>query len=215
MVGIMTGIIVANGSIEDYSFYKKYFDGENLVIAADGGAFHLRRLGVEPDILLGDFDSISKEDYNFYNKSNIELLEYPKKKDATDTEIAISEAVKRGCNKIIIIGGVGSRFDHSISNVFLLKQMLDKGVIGIVVNEYNEIYLVRDRISVEAEKGYKLSLLPVTERVEGITTKGLYYELADDTIELGSSRGISNEFLSDNAEILIKNGTLMVIKSKD
>lgn len=76
----MTGIIVANGSIEDYSFYKKYFDKKHLVIGVDGGAFHLKKFGIKPDILLGDFDSILKEDYENYCKAGVEILKYPEKK---------------------------------------------------------------------------------------------------------------------------------------
>lgn len=211
----MTGIIVANGSIEDYSFYKKYFDKKHLVIGVDGGAFHLKKIGIKPDILLGDFDSILKEDYENYCKAGVEILKYPEKKDATDTEIAIDEGIKRGCSQIILIGVTGSRLDHSLSNIFSLKKILDKGIKGMIVDKYNEIYLIKDKINIKYEKGYKLSLLPVTDKVEGITTKGLYYKLTDATIGLGSSFGVSNEFIDDSAEVSISKGLLMVIKSRD
>lgn len=212
----MTGIIVASGNIEDYAFYKKYFDERDLVIGVDGGAFHLRNFGIKPDILLGDFDSISKEDYENYCNAGVEILKYPEKKDATDTEIAIDEGIKRGCSRFILIGVIGSRLDHSLSNIFLLKKIMNKGIKAMIANEYNEIYLIKDKIRVEYEKGYKLSLLPVTEKVEGITTKGLYYKLTDATICLGSSFGVSNEFIDDKgAEVSISKGLLMVIKSRD
>lgn len=211
----MTGIVVANGSVEDYLFYKKYFDKENLVIGVDGGAFHLRKLGIKPDLLLGDFDSISKEDYDDNYKAGIEVFKYPTEKNATDTEIAVDEAIKRGCKQIIVIGGIGSRLDHSLANIFLLKKILDNGIKGMIVNKNNEIYLINDKININFEKGYKLSLLPITDKVEGITTKGLYYELNNNSISLGSSRGISNEFISDNVEVSISKGLLLVIKSKD
>lgn len=211
----MTGIIVANGSIEDYFFYKKYFCEKSLIIGVDGGVHHLRKLGIKPDILLGDFDSILKEDYEDYYKAGIEILKYPKEKNATDTEIAVDEAIKRDCKQIIVIGGTGSRLDHSLANIFLLRKILDKDIKGMIVNKYNEIHLVKDSININFEEGYKLSLLPVTDRVEGITTKGLYYELDNYSINLGSSRGVSNEFIADNAKISIKKGLLLVIKSKD
>ncbi|HOA96894.1 thiamine diphosphokinase [Acetivibrio saccincola] len=211
----MTGIIVSNGNIEDYDFYRKYFKKESLVIAVDGGAFHLRNLGIKPDILLGDFDSILKEDYENYYKAGVEILKFPEEKDATDTEIAIDEGIKRGLRQIILMGVIGSRLDHSLSNVFLLKKILDNGIKGMIVDKYNEIYLIKDRIKIKKEEGYKLSLLPATDKVEGVTTKGLYYGLNDATIEFGSSFGVSNEFISDSAEISIKKGLLLVIKSRD
>ena len=211
----MSAIIICNGSIIDYSYYKKYFRNAPFIICADGGARHLKMLGVKPDILLGDFDSISNEDLDYYKSLGVELLKYPPEKDMTDTDIAVSTAVDLGYKDIIIIGGMGTRFDHSLANVFLLKGMLDIGIRGCVINEYNEIYLIDDKIKIDSEIGFKLSLIPISETVEGITSTGLYYQLNEDTIKMGESRGVSNEFAADTSEISIKSGLLLVIKSKD
>ncbi|MFZ5989068.1 MAG: thiamine diphosphokinase [Bacillota bacterium] len=211
----MHTIIVCNGSIIDYPYYKKYFDKAEFIICADGGASHLKSLGIIPNVLLGDFDSISGQDLDYYMKLNVEVLKFPREKDMTDTELAVSVACDRGFKDVVIIGGTGTRLDHSLSNIYLLKKMLDKGIRGRIVNEYNEIALMSDSIKVDYEDGFNLTLLPLTERVEGITTKGLYYELRGDTLEIGSSRGVSNEFVSSIAEITITSGILLVIKSKD
>lgn len=211
----MSAVIICNGSIIDYSYYKKYFRNAPFIICADGGARHLKMLGVKPDILLGDFDSISNEDLDYYKSLGVELLKYPPEKDMTDTDIAVSTAVDLGYKDIIIIGGMGTRFDHSLANVFLLKGMLDIGIRGCVVNEYNEIYLIDDKIKIDSEIGFKLSLIPISETVEGITSTGLYYQLNGDTIKIGESRGVSNEFAAGTSEISIKSGLLLVIKSKD
>lgn len=211
----MTGVIVCNGSIEDYTYYNKYFNMADLIICADGGAAHLIRIGKKPDILLGDFDSISAGDFKFLKELGVEILKYPVEKDMTDTELAVNLALDKGCTYIVIIGGIGSRWDHSLSNIFLLKKLLDRGIAGIIVNERNEISVIKDKIILYKEENAKISLLPLTEVVEGVTTKGLYYPLNNATIEMGSTWGISNEFISEIAEVSIKSGLMLVIKARD
>lgn len=211
----MTAIIVCNGSIEDYTFYKTYFEKAELVICVDGGAAHIRNFGIKPDVLMGDFDSISLEDYEYFSGTGVEIFKFPVEKDMTDTELAVEYAIDRGFQSIVIIGGLGTRFDHSLSNIFLLKRMLDKGVHGTVVNEYNLISLVNRSIQLQREKGTKVTLLPFTEKVVGVTTKGLYYPLDNATIDIGSTWGVSNEFISETAEVTLREGLLLVIKARD
>ncbi|OPZ92733.1 MAG: Thiamine pyrophosphokinase [Firmicutes bacterium ADurb.Bin419] len=211
----MTAVIVCSGSVVDYSYHEKYFKSAKLIICVDGGARHIRNMGLVPDVLLGDLDSITEEDLEYIASHNVKVVKYPSEKDMTDTEIAVNYAVERGYTEIIIIGGIGTRFDHSLGNIFLLRKMLDKGITGVIVNEHNEISLFKDRIRILREEGFKLTLLPLTDVVEGISTKGLYYELNCEDIEMGSSRGISNEFSAEVAEITLKNGILMAIKSRD
>jgi len=211
----MTALIVCSGSISDCFHYEKYFKRAEFVICVDGGAKYLRNLGIVPDVLVGDLDSISGEDLEYFKAKNVETIKYPTQKDMTDAEIAVDYAVDKGFTEIIIIGGIGTRLDHSLANILLVKKLLDKGIKGILVNENNEITMIRDRIEIEREKDVKVSLLPLTGVVEGITTKGLYYPLKGEDIEMGSSRGVSNEFKDEVAEVSIKNGILIVIKSKD
>jgi|BioPla2DNA2_1021312.scaffolds.fasta_scaffold01405_21 thiamine pyrophosphokinase len=211
----MYAVVVSSGSIIDYSYYDKFFDKAGFIVCADGGAAHLKKMGFIPDVLVGDFDSIDTEHLQYYREKKVEIFKYPKEKNMTDTELAVDVAIDRGCRDIVIIGGTGTRLDHMLSNIFLLKKILDRGVIGRVVNEHNEIFLTADSVEVVAQEGYSLTLLPLTEKVEGITTKALYYPLRGETIEMGSSRGVSNKFVADKAQISITSGILAVIKSRD
>ncbi|NLD50012.1 MAG: thiamine diphosphokinase [Clostridiaceae bacterium] len=211
----MTAIVVCNGSICDYSYYKKYFEDAKFVVCADGGASHLKKFGIKPDILLGDFDSINQEDLDYYKALNVEVLKYGFDKDFTDTEIAVDIVIERGFDNIVIIGGTGTRLDHSLANIFLLKKIMDKGIKGRIVNEQNEIFIASGNIRLEREEGFKITLLPLTQKVTGITTKGLLYPLKDDCLVMGEGRGVSNEFADSYAEVSTKSGILMVIKSKD
>ena len=211
----MTALIVCSGSIKDYSHYEKYFKWAKAVICVDGGAKYLRKFGIVPDVLIGDLDSISDEDLDYLVSMNVKIMKYPIQKDMTDTEIAVDYAVDNGFKEIVIIGGIGTRLDHTLANILLAKKLLDKGVKCTLVDENNELILINDRIKIEKEKNVKVTLLPLTDVVEGITTKGLYYQLNCEDIVMGSSRGVSNEFLDDVAEISVKKGILAVIKSKD
>jgi|LSQX01.2.fsa_nt_gb thiamine pyrophosphokinase len=211
----MTAIIVCNGSINDYSFYKKYFDNASLVVCADGAASHLMRFGIKPDILVGDFDSILLDVLKYYKELGVEVHKFKQNKDMTDTELAIHVAIERGSKDIVIVGGTGTRLDHSLSNIFLLKRMLDKGITGRIINEQNKIVLTTEKVRIEREEGFKITLLSLTEKVEGVVTRGLLYPLNGDTLYMGESRGVSNEFLGEVAEVSIKSGILMIIKSKD
>lgn len=211
----MKAVIVCGGSISDYQYLHRYFANAGLIISVDGGARHLRNFEVIPDMLIGDFDSISDEDYNMFVDKDVEIIGFPIEKDMTDSELAIELAVKKGCKDITLLGATGTRLDHTLANVFLLKKMLDKGVGGKLVDEYNEIELIDKYIPLEKAEGIKVSLLPVFGKVTGVTTEGLYYPLSNATLEPGTTWGISNEFLEEKASVKIKEGLLLIIKSKD
>ncbi len=209
-------VIVANGSISDYSFYNDIFYDEcDYIICADGAARHLKKYNILPDLLVGDFDSISNEDLEFYKSSGTEVVKFPVEKDMTDTELAVSSAQDRGYKKITIVGGLGTRADHSLSNVFLLVKMLKQGLSGRIIDENNEIIVIDKQVNIERKKDFKITLLSLSKEVTGVNTQGLYYTLKDATLVMGSSYGVSNEFISDIAQISIKSGLLMIILSKD
>ncbi|HOJ11253.1 MAG TPA: thiamine diphosphokinase [Clostridiales bacterium] len=211
----LKALIVCSGKYEDYSFYSSYIKDSDFIICVDGGASHIRKMGATPHLLLGDFDSIDLEDYNYFSDLGVEIKEFPREKDETDTELAVDYAVNAGCREVTIIGGIGTRFDHTLANIFLLKKMLNKGVEGWIINEYNRITLIDNKMCLKREDGIKVSLLPLSEMVEGITTSGLYYPLSNAKMEIGPTRGISNEFSDEYAEISITSGLLLVILAKD
>lgn len=211
----MTALIVCNGSIRDYSFYKEYFEKAELIIGADGGAKHLLKLGVKPHVLMGDFDSLSPEDLDYYKQLGIEIMKFPAEKDMTDSELAVEYAISKGFKNIILLGVLGSRVDHSLANILLLRKMHEKGISGCIADEHNTVTLISDRISISKKPGYSLSLIPITSQVDGVTTKGLYYPLNNATIKMGSTWGVSNEFVEETAEVTITAGLLLVVLSRD
>jgi len=210
----MKTVIVCNGSINDYEYHKRFFLGADLVIAADGGANHLEKMNIKPDILLGDFDSFSSSNLANYKEQGIEVIQFPAEKDMTDSELAINIAIERGCNQIVLLGATGSRLDHTMANIFMLKMMLDKGIEGWIANENNQITLIKDRLDIKKKDDINITLLALTQ-VTGVTIEGFYYPLDDVTLEVGSTWGVSNKLIADKGVVTIKSGLLYVMLTKD
>lgn len=211
----MTGVIVCGGQIDNYKYMKKYFKDAKLIISADSGARHCKRFNVIPDLLVGDFDSVDESDYAGMAADGVEIVRFPAEKDMTDSELAIEMALDRGCSKVILLGSLGTRLDHSLSNLFLLKKLLDKGVAGIIADEHNEVVLINHSIVLAREEGVFITLLPLAGSAKGVTTSGLYYPLNNATLEIGSSWGVSNRFSEDTAQVTVEEGYLLVIKARD
>lgn len=211
----MNCLVVGSGNVESNELLLSLAKSSALIVCADGGASYLQRAGIIPHVLIGDFDSIEPALLNSFKALDVEIVKYPSKKDFTDMELALDYAVKRGATRIFIMGATGSRLDHTLSNIQLLHKLADSGVEGVIANENNFIYLITSSIELSKKDGYKLSLLPASETVEGITTQGLAYPLKDAVLHVGTGLGISNEFMDEKASVSIKSGKLYVIVSRD
>ena len=211
----MRCIIIANGIIKNYDYLKNLLSRSDVLVCADGGTRHLRKINVAPDIVIGDLDSINLKDRNFLAEKRVKIIQYPKKKDFSDTELAVAWAIENKADYITLIGTTGDRLDHTMSNIFLMKKIADKGIACRMIDDHNEIYLVSKSINLKGEPGDLLSIIPVTEKATGLTLKGLEYPLENAEISMGSSMGISNCFINNQAQIEIKTGLILVTKSKD
>jgi thiamine pyrophosphokinase len=211
----MTAVIICGGKIENYGYMKKYFKDARLIISADSGARHCKSFQVMPDLMVGDFDSVSGVDFADFASAGVEIIRFPAEKDMTDSELAIEIALERGCSRIILLGALGTRLDHSVSNLFLLKKLLDKGIDAAIIDEQNEVKLISHSIVLTREEETFITLLPLAGSAKGVTTSGLYYPLENATLEVGSSRGVSNRFSEDVAQVTVKEGYLLVIKARD
>ncbi|MGL6174528.1 MAG: thiamine diphosphokinase [Cellulosilyticaceae bacterium] len=207
-------LVLTNGEYGDYSFCKS-LEGYDYVICADNGMKHARYLGVTPDYILGDFDSSSREDLKYFQEQQIEIYKVPTIKDETDTELAIDYAAQLGAKRIDVFGGLGSRIDHSLGNIHLLYKGLKQGIEVHLINPNNDVTLIDKEIELVGEEGQLISLLPLTEKVMGVTTWGLAYALEKGVFELGKPYGVSNYMIDRKAGVRIDSGALLVIKSQD
>lgn len=210
-------IIIAGGNTCDKLITDTIENTETpYVIGVDKGAQVLDRLGVVADMVIGDFDSADamiKEKYQ--GKANAIFLNPIK--DATDTHMAVLEAIKLAPNTITILGATGGRLDHMMGNFALLKLCLDKGVKATILDEHNKITMIdkQMRINRKDQYGKYVSLIPFSDEVTGITLTGFSYGLSDATIIKADTIGISNEIKEEDGHISLKTGYLMVMETKD
>ena len=175
-----------------------------MVIAADGGA----DAGMHVDLAVGDFDSVSSE-----TLATIDRVEpYPPEKDATDLELAMEAALREGASRMLVVGSDGGRFDHLVGSVLLLASEKWAGVEVDALLGDARVHVVRGSRSFTGEAGELVSLLAVGGRAEGVTTEGLAYPLAGDSLEPGSSRGVSNLFASHQASVTVERGVVLVVR---
>ncbi len=201
-------VIVSGGTVENIDLIKKYIKTASYIICADSGFDVVNKIGIKPNLCIGDMDSVKSN----LDKQNVKI--YPQNKDYTDTELAVNIAIEKGSDEIIMLGCTGTRLDHTLANIMLLKTLIDKKIKCLIVDSHNKITLCNSHISLSGKKGNLCSLIPITKCIS-ITTTGLLYPLKNECLLPGSSRGISNIFNSTNAKIELKSGYLLVIRSCD
>lgn len=206
----MRVLIVANGNGFSSAFFFSFYQKTDYIICADGGYRHLQELSVEPNEVLGDFDSFDREKIQCDH-----VKVFPAKKDRTDTELAILRAVELGADEIILLGCIGTRMDHTLANLFLLKMIQEKGIKAVALDEHNKVYYAKKSICINGKKGDTLSILPLTAVCRGVKTEGLFYPLNGEDLSQDSSRGISNVLLDKEARIFIEQGEAFVMLTMD
>ena len=210
---IFTGGKIAVGSMDELGLHMSEAD---LIIAADSGYNNASRLGVRPGLLLGDLDSIDRKKLAPDELEHIEKIIVPAIKDDTDTQLAVDTALERGADEIIIIGGLGGRLDHTLSTVFLLEYIKDKGARGVITDGRNRVQIMESGEELTIKRGYKyLSLVGLTDTCEGVSISGVFYPLKDAVLERKYAFAVSNEITADAAEISLSKGILLVIESRD
>lgn len=211
----MKGIIFGSAEIKDYSFCKKYLQKDAVILCCDGGMRHTKALDILPDYILGDFDSVSPDILSFYQKLKIPIRSFPEKKDETDMELGVRFAMELGITDLVILGGIGSRMDHTLANCHLLSLLLKNNIRGRLANEKNCIEMIDSYLKITGKKGDLVSLVPACTEVSGVTLKGMEYPLENATIPFESPIGVSNVMTGEEAEIFIKKGLVYVIQARD
>lgn len=210
----MRAVLISNGDLRDINLLREVAGQADFVLAADGGANHCLRAGLLPDLIIGDLDSIDRDALNLVGEKGIKLLKYPSRKNSSDTEICLDYLIEEGFKEIDLLGSLGSRWDHSLANIYLLEDLLDKGVDGRIIDEKNTIYLVEGQRYFKKERTY-LSILAISDKGIVVSLEGLEYPLDHKSIERGSSLGISNECRGSNFMVHIHKGRALVIEAED
>ena len=203
----MRAIIIANGEFNG----QIEISPTDLVIAANGGARHCLDHNIAPKIVIGDLDSLEPEDITRLVALGAELIKFPARKDFTDLELALRYAQEQGADEVIIQAGLGARWDQTIAN--LLLPILFAPLKVRLFDSNQEISFVHagETLHLQGEPGDTVSLIPIAGLAQGISTQGLEYPLVDESLVFGSSRGVSNVLLDDQAVVSLTKGILICV----
>ena len=186
-------LIISGAPESEIEYYNDYVDGR-FVISADSGYNKCTKLGIKPDLIIGDFDSSDVPD------TAIKTIILPVRKDDTDTFFAVKYAIKQGFNDLVILGGIGSRFDHTYCNVLALNYCFERNVKAVLINKNKYNYF---------------SFYAFLEDCIKLTTRGTQYDLTDYDLTVKCPLAQSNSFKNDNITVSYESGKLLLILSND
>ncbi len=210
---LLRAIIFANGVLNDAQATRSLIHAGDLIIAADGGGRHCRMLDLTPDILIGDFDSISPKELAAWERQGVRIVRHPARKNFTDLELALRYACEQGAEDILVLAALGARWDQTLANLLLPVSAELQGVHITLVDGKQEIRLLKGEgtLEVKGHPGDTLSLIPVSGDAHGVTTERLEYPLHGETLYFGGTRGVSNVFIQDSATIHLDQGMLLCV----
>ena len=204
-----TAYVFFNGQLEgSREFYIKLIDEKKGdIYCADGGANHLEALGIFPLEIWGDLDSVTKEIIEKYRNNNVRIKKFPKDKDYTDGELILQHISKLNYDEIIIIGGLGGRIDHLLTNLNLIFKFKNLKF----VTEKERIFSIEKKAELTGLRGKTISFVPFSEKVEGLTLEGFKYPLNKYILHQGDSICMSNIAVDDICKMTFDTGKLMGI----
>jgi thiamine pyrophosphokinase len=202
-------VLVTNGSWYNDEWHRLQFQESDFLVGVDGGAAHLYRLGLKPNLVVGDLDSLDNNLIQYFKAAGCEFAVFPREKDFTDTQIALDLIRDRGFREILLLGALGSRVDHLLSTLFSLLPLVTEGWTFKIMDPEQVLILDQGWVGIEGVPGQLVSLLALTP-VTGVVTTGLKYPLQDAKLDLFHPYAISNEMLSDRAEVSWDQGVLVV-----
>ena len=209
-----TAFIYTGGTVFDEYVIEKPEKGD-LVIAADAGYLTAQRLGITPDIVLGDFDTLGVENI----PEGIECLRVPAEKNDTDTQLAVRVAIERGASEIVIVGGLSGRLDHTLSTLAILENLWERKegrIYATLTDGKNRVRFIRSSGTILPRSQYRyFSLIAADELVKGVSLDGCKYPLKNGRISRRHQWAVSNEISGNCALIEIKRGGVWVVESMD
>ena len=213
------GLVISGGTIED-AFAMQMIEEfmPDYIIGVDSGLNFLYRNQVTPTHIVGDFDSVDSKVISYYRGcTNVPIREFNPVKDATDTEIGVRLAIELGAEEIILLGATGTRLDHVMSNIQILKIALDNSVKAYLLDSCNRISLWKDEITLLKSKQYGkyFSLFPFGGTVKNLSIKGAKYPLEGYCMTPYESRTVSNELQDEEVFITFPGGMVILMETRD
>ena len=213
----MRAFVYTGGTVHPAHITERPAAGE-LCIAADGGYRNAQAMGSRVDVLIGDLDSLGGRPPE--GAEGIELIRLPVEKDDTDTQAAVSLALERGADDVVLIGSLGGRLDHALSTLSILEDLWDRGIPAVITDGQNRARFLRGdttkAVAVIPKSDFTyLSLIAADREVTGVTVTGCKYPLAGATLSRRLQFAVSNEITSESATVTVERGGVYIIESQD
>lgn len=203
-------VVIGAGEISDYAVILGKITDDDFIICADGGYKSAEKLGVIPDIIVGDFDSSA-----FPENSSCEIIKLKPEKDETDLFAAVEKGYNLGYRSFLLLGCLGGRFDHTLANITLLSYWKDKNADIIISDEINQIFILSPGVHSFSKMKGKISFFAFSEKVEGLTLKGVKYPLKGYTLLNNCGLCVSNEITEDRCTVEFNSGKLLTVICDD
>lgn len=213
------GVIISGGAIDDAFALRQLNEIQpEVIVGVDRGLQFLYRNQIIPTHIVGDFDSVSPEVITYYKtETQVPIREFNPVKDASDTEIALKLAIKLGVKQVWILGGTGTRLDHVLANIQMLKIALDASVQAYILDKYNRISLVEKEIVLEKDHAYGpyFSVFPLGGTIENFNIEGAKYPLLNHTLCPYDSLCVSNQYAEEVVNIRFPEGIMILMETRD
>jgi len=207
----MNAFIYTGGKI-DAKNITTHPKGDDLVIAADSGWNNAKLLGEKPAVLVGDFDSLGEKNI----PDGVELVRLKPEKDMTDTQVAVEIAIERGAETIDIIGGLSGRLDHTMSNLFILEDLQQRGIYAVAYDGVSRARFLNSSSALIGRSQYRyVSIIAVDEKVKEVEIDGCHYPLKNAMLKRRFQYAVSNEIEGNCTLISVKKGRVFIIESRD
>lgn len=209
--------IVGGGPLEGIPSLGSYAPEVDFWIGADEGAIYVINQSLPLQMAVGDFDSITKSEKQQLHSKAKSIKTYPEEKKETDLELSIMHAIDFEPSLIMFFGVTGGRIDHTLINIQLLYRLIKRGIKAQIIDSSNTIELYQPG-SHKVQKNIMypyISFIPLSETVKDLSLYGFYYPLENKTIKWGSTLCLSNKIILEMGSFSFKDGTLILIKSRD
>jgi thiamine pyrophosphokinase len=210
-------IVAAGSTLDEDVFYRRFISDGAYSVAADAGLKVFHRLNILPDLFIGDGDSVGSAEWQWAQRHQVPAQKFPCDKDATDTQLALDFLLQRGDRDIYILGGIGSRLDHTLANLYLLTYAHERHARVTLYHPYHNVHLLTPEqpLTLHGDKGDLVSLLPVTDSITGVVAQGFRWNLTAATLYRGSTVGVSNYLVGEEASVSLATGLAFVMKVKE
>lgn len=202
-------MIIGAVPIESAAIFKEFDPADYFVICADAGYETALKYKINPDLVVGDFDSAAKKP-----AENTKSITLPKEKDVTDTMFAVMKGIANGFRNFVLLGCLGGqRFDHTLANLEVLQFIQDHSARAVLADEHTKVFLLRDgRLRMTNIKGATVSVFPYNGTSCNVSYSGLQYPLNHEDLTCGGTlMGVSNSVVDDTADIRVHSGTALVV----